>query len=331
MAAKVPYAIVDVFSSTAYKGNPLAVVDNASADLSTEQMKLITRQFNLSETTFFSPTQDASADFALRSFLPDGREVFGAGHNILGVWWHLANSGLLDLKNAQNPEAEESGTDTFNFRQFLGGEVSNVKVVRKQDSLSISLRQSPPGLGNKHPDPVALAAAIQLTPDDIGLPEAPNMQPQVASTSTTRHLHVPLRSIEALNRAVVQRDKLLEQLKLVDEKSYGLYLFTSVPGEKKRYQARFFSPGMSVEDPATGSAAGPLSALLYDNNLLDVEGGVGRIHVFQGLQVGRDCEISVALNVQKHDGKDSLEVDLEGTGAEVATGDMRIPGVNIRV
>jgi PhzF family phenazine biosynthesis protein len=328
MAATVPYAIVDVFSSTAYEGNPLAVVDNTSANLSTDQMKLITRQFNLSETTFFSRPQDSSADFALRSFLPDGREVFGAGHNILGVWWHLANSGLLDLKKGQGLEG--LGTEIYNFRQLLGGEISNVKVIRMQGSLSISLRQSPPGLGNKHPDPAALAVAIQLTPDDIGLPGAPNMQPQVVSTSTTRHLHVPLRSIEVLNRAVVQRDKLLEQLKLVDDGAYGLFLFATIQGEKNKYQARFFSPGMNGEDPATGSAAGPLSALLCDNHLLDVDNGVGRIQVLQGLQVGRECEISVALHVQQDDGKERLDVDLEGTGVEVAKGDMKVPSVDMR-
>jgi PhzF family phenazine biosynthesis protein len=129
---------------------------------------------------------------------------------------------------------------------------------------------------------------------------------------------------------VVQRDKLLEQLKLVDDGAYGLFLFATIQGEKDKYQARFFSPGMNGEDPATGSAAGPLSALLYDNNLLHVGNGVGRIRVLQGLQVGRECEISVALHVQQDDGKVRLDVDLEGTGVEVAKGDMRIPSVDIR-
>lgn len=319
MAAPVPFAIVDVFSNMPYKGNPLAVVDNTTANLSTEQMKLITRQFNLSETTFFSRPLDSTADFALRSFLPDGREVSGAGHNILGVWWYLANVGLLNLEKQQN-EAQ-----TLEFKQLLGGEVSTVKVVQDQASLFISLRQSPPGIGDKHPDPTTLTAAIGLGLDDIGLPEAPDMQPQVVSTSTARHLHVPVRSIDALNRLVVQRDNLLQQLQLVDKNAIGLFLFTSIPGDKNKYQARFFSPGMSGEDPATGSAAGPLSAFLYNNGLLDVQDGIGRIEILQGLNVGRECKISVALNVSEDGDEERLDVDIEGTGVEVAKGKMIVP------
>ena len=49
------------------------------------------------------------------------------------------------------------------------------------------------------------------------------------STSTTRHLLVPVSFVEVLNRAVVQREKLLEQLRRVGNKAYGLYLFTPVP------------------------------------------------------------------------------------------------------
>ena len=77
------YTIVDVFSTTPFKGNPLAVVDNTENNLTTDQMRLITRQFNLSETTFFARPKDSPAHYQLRSFLPHGGiEVYGAGHNV---------------------------------------------------------------------------------------------------------------------------------------------------------------------------------------------------------------------------------------------------------
>jgi PhzF family phenazine biosynthesis protein len=73
--ATAPFAVVDVFSSTAFKGNPLAIVDNTRDVLSTAQLQLLARQFNLSETTFYSPPTVPNATYQLRSFLPDGKEV----------------------------------------------------------------------------------------------------------------------------------------------------------------------------------------------------------------------------------------------------------------
>ncbi|KAG4413837.1 hypothetical protein IFR04_013020 [Cadophora malorum] len=326
----VPFTTVDVFSTTAFKGNPLAVVDNRTADLTTTQMQLIARQFNLSETTFFSHSCLEKAAFRLRSFLPDGTEVFGAGHNILGVWWFLADGGFLDFSN---PVAKNGGrnVEEFELWQELGGEVLPVRVLRRvssrgtNDEFSVSIRQAPPKAGNIYSDPAALAESIGLDVSDIGFPGSVNKgQPQVFSTSTTSHLQVPISSISALNRVVVTRDKLLQQLALVDENAYGLYLFSPEPNTTDSYQARFFSPGMAGEDPATGSAAGPLSAYLHTHGHLDLVEDSGSITVRQGLRVGRKCIINVMLT--KSDGDDnSVNVDLSGSGVKVATGEIQIP------
>ncbi|PVH69277.1 phenazine biosynthesis protein [Cadophora sp. DSE1049] len=329
--SSVPFAIVDVFSTTAFKGNPLAVVDNRTTNLSTKQMQLIARQFNLSETTFFSHSSLEKATFKLRSFLPDGREVFGAGHNILGVWWFLAAGGLLDLSNLARKDNKRN-TEEFEVWQELGREVLPVKISRRvgskgeKDEFSISIRQAPPKAGNVHPDPTALAKSIGLDASDIGFPGCPGKgQPQVFSTSTTRHLQVPISSISALNRAVVARDKLLQQLASVDEHAYGLYLFSPEPGVTNSYQARFFSPGMAGEDPATGSAAGPLSAYLHGQGQLELVNGEGSITVRQGFKVGRECLINVTLTQNEQGGDNAFDVDFSGSGVKVASGEILIP------
>ncbi len=313
--ATAPFTIVDVFSTTAFKGNPLAVVDNTTANLTTTQQQLITRQFNLSETTFFSLSNSGKAKYKLRSFLPDGREVFGAGHNILGVWWWLAKAGFLDLSKPIS-KRDDGSTEEFELWQELGGEILPVKVLRNiakdggEAEITISIRQASPKAHDVHPDPVGLAESIGLKASDIGFPDpTTKLPPQVFSTSTTRHLQVPLSSIEALNRASVQRDTLLQQLGRVDERAYGLYLFSPILGSKNSYQSRFFSPGMSGEDPATGSAAGPLSAYLYTHGQLDLESDVGNISVQQGLQVGRECLITVSLSRSVTKDEEVLEVD----------------------
>ncbi|KAG7150569.1 Trans-2 like protein [Verticillium longisporum] len=153
------------------------------------------------------------------------------------------------------------------------------------------------------------------------------LPPQVTSTSTTHHLLVPLASVEALNKAVVQKDKLLEQLALVDKRAYGLFLFTRVGANK--YEARFFSPGMSGEDPATGSAAGPLSVYLHEHGELELVDGAAHIEVHQGLRVGRRCLIKVALSLEKSEGEDIRQVDLIGGGVTIAEGRISVPGESI--
>jgi PhzF family phenazine biosynthesis protein len=74
---------VDVFTSVAYKGNPLAVVLDGSG-LSAEQMQHFTNWTNLSECTFLLPPTDAKADYKVRIFCP-GRELPFAGHPTLGT------------------------------------------------------------------------------------------------------------------------------------------------------------------------------------------------------------------------------------------------------
>jgi len=326
-----PFSIVDVFSTKPYKGNPLAVVDARGQHLTDTQMKLITRQFNLSETTFFFPPTLPGADFKLRSFLPYGWEVYGAGHNILGVWWQLAHANLLDFSK---PDTRAGSIEEFTFHQELGGEVAPVKVIRQRTDpndtpqFAIAIRQASPKSHAVHTNPSAVAAVLGLTASDIGFPSAPTLLPQIMSTSTTHHLLVPISSVDALNHAVVSRDKLVEQLDLLDSRAHGIFWFTPVAAGSDgvaAFHARFFSRGMTAEDPATGSAAGPLSAYLYRNGAVKLnEEGKVTILVHQGLRLGRECVIEVRLAVRGEE----LDVDIVGGGAEVAKGEIELPALS---
>ena len=73
---------IDVFTSTPYRGNPVAVVLDGTG-LSDEDMQLFARWTNLSETTFLLPPTDDAADYQLRIFTPGGELPF-AGHPTLG-------------------------------------------------------------------------------------------------------------------------------------------------------------------------------------------------------------------------------------------------------
>ncbi|MFF5005144.1 PhzF family phenazine biosynthesis protein [Streptomyces phaeochromogenes] len=77
-----PFVQVDVFSTSPYSGNPVAVVLDGT-DLSDEEMQRLARWTNLSETTFVLPPTVPEADYRLRILTPDGELPF-AGHPTLG-------------------------------------------------------------------------------------------------------------------------------------------------------------------------------------------------------------------------------------------------------
>ena len=150
------------------------------------------------------------------------------------------------------------------------------------------------------------------------------------STASTYHLLVPIASATALSRVTIQRDQLLEQLALADERAYGIFLFTpdDAEAEKQTYHARFFSPGMSTEDPATGSAAGPLSIFLHKEGYLDLHDKEAHLEVWQGEQVGRECVIQVKLSSSALEDGEELNVDIIGSGVKVSEGSIVVPGVD---
>lgn len=257
--SKLHYYIIDVFSSIAYQGNPLAVVDTTSTTLTSTQMKLLARQFNLSETTFICPPADPKASWRLRSFLPNGVEVFGAGHNSLGAWWWIADSGLLG-ETAQDTEPSQT------YFQQLGNDVLPVEVSpSKLGDLVVSMRQGQPHFLNQHTNHDCLATSLGINAGDIGLRYSDVIldRAMVVTTSPARHLLVPVQSLDVLKSvSFADKEGILKELASTESYNSGVYVFTSAENESEsetpRFEARFFSPGMSMEDPATGSAAGPL-------------------------------------------------------------------------
>ena len=91
---KLKYHRVDVFTDRAFGGNPLAVFTNGRG-LSTELMQAIAKEFNLSETTFVMPPDDARHDWRVRIFTPMN-ELPMAGHPTVGTSFVLAREHLIE-------------------------------------------------------------------------------------------------------------------------------------------------------------------------------------------------------------------------------------------
>ena len=93
------YFEVDVFATTPFSGNPLAVIANAG-DLDTEQMQAIARWINFSETSFLLPPTQSDADYRVRIFTPFEELPF-AGHPTLGSARAWRSLGIDPIKSGQ--------------------------------------------------------------------------------------------------------------------------------------------------------------------------------------------------------------------------------------
>lgn len=295
MTTVTPFFFVDVFAERPLTGNPLALVPDADG-LTRDQMRDIAREFNQSETTFLLRPTRPGAAWRLRSFTPIGAEVDGAGHNALGAWLWLADQGLVGDEPSQT------------LMQEIGGEVLPVEVVRRPGrGVRIVMEQSSPVFGPVVEDARRLAAALGLGPEDLSTD-----QPARVVSTGVAHLLVPLADRRAVDGTAVE-SRVLAAI-LAEVGAEGCYVYTTSPGQPRAdAYSRFFNPTVGiVEDPATGTAAGPLAALLVRTH--QVEGGL--VVIEQGHGLGRPSRIQVEV--------DGDRVRISGSGIITARGELRL-------
>ena len=296
MASRVPFYFVDVFATGPLTGNPLSLVPDADG-LDEAQMRAIAREFNQSETTFVLRPSLPGATVRLRSFTPAGAEVGGAGHNALGAWLWLEAAGRL-----------ASGAAGRGLRQEIAGQVLPVEVVREAGQPAVVwMDQSPPHFGDVAGDRARLAACLGL-----GERELLEQDAQVVSTGAG-HLLVPARDRGAVDRAAPDPARLVPALRHVGAE--GCYLYSPDPVDAGAVAyARFFNPALGItEDPATGTAAGPLAARLVATGRVPDE---STVVIEQGYAVGRPSRIAVSVGGQR--------VRVGGSGLVVAEGTLAV-------
>lgn len=291
MGDGVAFALVDVFGAGPLTGNPLAVVDvdgHGAGEPPLEWLQAVAREFNQAETTFVLPPTDDRAHRRLRSFTAGGVEVFGAGHNALGAWWWLLDTGRVAVP--------AGGVIT----QQIGPRLLEVTV----DGEWLTMHQDSPTLGSKV-EAETVAAAVGVDVDRLD----PAVPPRVVGTGAD-HLIAGVNASATLD-ALAPGKAALRTL-TADAGAQGLYLV--VVGADRPVtvaSARFFNPGAGLdEDPATGSAAGPLAAYL---GLLDLLDGDGLLTVHQGESMQRPSTIYAAAS-------DSGRVSITGSAVRSAHG-----------
>jgi len=241
---KLDYYVLDVFTDQRYKGNQLSVV-YIENELSLSQYHDISREFGYSETSFVHYSQKEGV-FKVRSFTPAEFEVAGAGHNLLGAVC-LALLKKWDIFKNQQQEPWVLIKDT----------PIPLKITEESGLPYVAMKQSPAKIISKVPARL-LSQALGLTAADL---ELNGWDINIVQTEVP-HLMVPVKDLQALKDASPNKSL----LKGLSEKFgfEGCYVFT-VNGIENSYLAetRFFNPGIGIdEDPATGTAAGPLAGYL---------------------------------------------------------------------
>ena len=296
------YLHLDVFTDEVLAGNQLAVF-LAPAGLSDEEMQLIAREMAFSESTFVYPEEASGTDFRVRIFTPS-RELDFAGHPTIGTAFALAHAGKI-------APGEE--------RVVLGEGIGPVPVDLEWEGKELRfawMYQLEPVFGKTIGDEAAVAGALGVEASDI---EASGLPVQEVSCGAT-FLFVPMASRAAVDRAFLDRAAMGGLLEKLQMERRGVFVFSKEPGgDDATVYSRMLGFGV-LEDPATGSASGPLGSYLVHHGVVPRE-KAREILSRQGVKMGRPSRVFISIGLE---GDAIKEVRVGGASAFVGEGTIEL-------
>jgi len=280
--ASFRYVVCDVFTDRPLEGNQLAVFTDAR-ELASEQMQRLAREMNFSESVFVFPPE-RGGDVRIRIFTPANELPF-AGHPILGTAFVLGGPLQRVL-----------------IRLETGAGVVPVELQREGPQIVFGRMEQPIPEWEPYEREAELLAALGVKRSGL---------PVEAYRNGPLHVYVELESEEAV--AALQPD----MAALAELAEIGANCFAGSGG---RWKTRMFAPAHGVaEDPATGSAAGPLAVHLARHARI----GFGdEIEIRQGAEIGRPS----TLYAKAEGSAERIErVEVGGSAVVVARGEFRLP------
>jgi trans-2,3-dihydro-3-hydroxyanthranilate isomerase len=268
------YVVADVFTDVPLAGNQLAVFTDARA-IPEHQLQPLAREMAFSETVFVYPAE-REGHVRIRIFTPQ-RELPFAGHPVLGSAFVLA--APLQL--------QEIHLET-------GVGIVPVRLEREEMRIVFGRMEQPYPAVEPFPEEAALLAALGLERSEL---------PVEVYDNGVRHVYVALGS----ERQVAELAPDLQALSRLDA---GVNCFA---GSGLRWKTRMFGAALGVgEDPATGSAAGPLAVHLMRHGLVPPG---EQIEISQGAELGRPSTLYARA--------DESLVEVGGSAVVVARGEFR--------
>ncbi|MEH6360101.1 MAG: PhzF family phenazine biosynthesis protein [Amylibacter sp.] len=265
----IDYLVYDVFTDTAFGGNQLAVIPDATGLKETDLLR-ITSEFNFSETTFVYPSKDKANTARVRIFTRTSEIPF-AGHPVVGTAIALSDMGADDTMMLE-----------------LGIGPMPCAIIR--DKLKSAAFTTTTPLEQQNVIPVDLVADCLSIPQDAIVTK--NHLPKNASVGRS-FVMVELVDLDTLVKVapVTAAYQLARETHGGPENRFSTYLYVKTPNG---VQARMFSPLTNTpEDPATGSAAAALGAYLTA-----VNGQAQTLEISQGIEMGRPSLIHISTSIK---------------------------------
>lgn len=299
------YVHLDVFTDKRLAGNQLLVFTDP-AGLDVAAMHALTRESNYSECTFVFPPEAAGTDYRVRIFTRNGETPF-AGHPTIGSAFALAHTGAIKTGTARTVFGLGAGPTPLDL-EWSGGKLDFAWMT-----------QQPPTFGKSIANGGALAAAIGLTADLI--PNGSGPAGQEVNCGSTFFI-VPLATRKAVDAAVLDRAKLDALFTAAGLQRRGLYILSTERGsDDATAYSRLLGGAGAIEDPATGSAAGPAGCFMAKYGLVSPD-RAGQIVFAQGVLAGRPSRLHVRVAMS---GADVTGVKVGGRSVVVGEGNMQTP------
>jgi trans-2,3-dihydro-3-hydroxyanthranilate isomerase len=275
---RLEFLHLDVFTDRRFEGNQLAVFRDGRG-LDAAAMQTIAREMNFSESTFILPAERPDTDVRMRIFTPDV-ELPMAGHPTIGSTFALAHTGVITR-----------GRDTFVFG--LGVGPTRVELEWTDDALSFAWMDQ--GLPEFREPAVPASQVVEAVGVDQAAFTATGLPIEEISCGNP-FIFLPLATRAAVDRAEPNA-MLLRRLRSAFPRDHiGVFLFTTEETEPGvTAYSRMFGPGLGVsEDPATGSASGPLGCYLVKHGLVP-RSGANDIVSWQGVAMRRPSRLHIKI------------------------------------
>jgi trans-2,3-dihydro-3-hydroxyanthranilate isomerase len=299
------YLHLDVFTDRRFEGNQLAVMlDGRQVDA--KMMQTIAREMNFSETTFLLPKEREDTDIRMRIFTP-GVELPMAGHPTIGSTFALAHAGLI-----------LPGSSHFVFG--LGVGPTRVELSWQGDRLAFAwMDQQLPEVREPAVSVDHIVRAAGVDPQA----HASTRLPIQEISCGVPFILLPVASRVSVDSALPDASLLRTLKSSFGRDHIGIYLFTTEKGpDDATVYTRMFGAGLGIgEDPATGSAAGPLGCYLVRHGLVTGDAARKMLN-WQGVAMGRPSRIAMAIT-QDAAGHIS-RVQVGGTAVVVAKGTLEV-------
>jgi trans-2,3-dihydro-3-hydroxyanthranilate isomerase len=300
---QISYLHLDVFTERSFEGNQLLVFLQP-AGLDADAMHTLTRESNYSECTFVFPAESAGTNYRVRIFTRNGETPF-AGHPTIGTAFAHANAGAIKAGTARTVFGLGVGPTPIDLEWHASGALRFAWMT-----------QLKPTFGKTITDAPALAAAIGLDAASLAFSRAPAQEVNCGSTFCI----VPVATRKAVDAAVLDRAKIDAVFAAAGMQRRGVYVVsTEASGDGANAYSRLLSAG-GIEDPATGSAAGPAGCFIAKYGFVPPD-QAGAIVFLQGVLVRRPSRIHVNVTLS---GGDVAGVKVGGPAVVVGEGAVRL-------